>query len=443
VRNLIRDIVRDLGHEAVVVPNGTLALEVVTADPPDLILSDVVMPGLTGFDLCRRLKGEPATRLIPVVLITAIGEEHKIEGLEAGADEFLSKPFSRAELRARIRSLLRMKTYTDELESAEAVLCSLGRIIEAKDPYTEGHCERLAGYALALSLVLGLPEEDLTALRRGAYLHDLGKVAVPEAILLKPGPLTPEERAVIKQHPVVGETICRPLRSFRAVLPIIRHHHERQDGSGYPDGLRGEAIPVTARILQVVDVFDALTMDRPYRRAIARPAALEILEVEAARGLLDLRIVHGFRGVAHATRATATVRWRVLLVEDNPMDRELVTELLRQEGCEVVTAESAEAGLSLAGSQQPDLILMDVQLPGMTGYEAAKLLRTNPATAAIPVVALTAHAMRGEDLKAREAGCGGYLTKPLDTRLFRETLRRLLPAVTPGQSEWEGGPHAC
>ncbi|MBI4735565.1 MAG: response regulator [candidate division NC10 bacterium] len=303
-RELLTGLVQDLGYEALAVPDAEAALAAVAVRPPDLVLSDVTMPGLSGFDLCRRLKSDPATRLIPVVLITGIGEEHKIAGIEAGADDFLGKPFSQAELRARIRALLRMKAFIDELEHAEAVLCTLGRSIEAKDHYTEGHCERRTDYAVGLGRALGLPDEDLTALRRGAYLHDLGKVAVPDAILLKRGPLTAEEREIVRRHPLVGEEICRPLRSLQSVLPIIRSHHERQDGSGYPDGLRGEAIPVTARILQVVDVFDALTTDRPYRAALSQGAALATLESEVQRGWWDPRIVGVFRQLVDGTRMT-------------------------------------------------------------------------------------------------------------------------------------------
>ncbi len=306
VRELIASLIREFGYEAMEVADGEAALAAVALSPPDLVLSDVSMPGLDGFEVCRRLKADPTTRLIPVVLITGIGNEHKVAGLEAGADEFLGKPFSPEELRARVRSLLRMKGFIDELEHAEAVLCAMGRSIEAKDPYTGGHCERLAEYAVALGRAVGLAQDDLTALRRGGYLHDLGKVAVPDAILLKNGPLTPEERLVIQRHPVVGEEICRPLRTFGAVLPIIRHHHERWDGSGYPDGLRGEAIPVTARVLQVVDIFDAMTTDRPYRRALPKAAALEALEAEARKGWSDPRMVKAIRAVVNGASATAT-----------------------------------------------------------------------------------------------------------------------------------------
>lgn len=295
VRDILVGLLEALGYDVIAVPDGECALREVGSAHPDLILSDVGMPGINGFTLCSRLKANPDTRLIPVILLTGIGEEYKQAGIEAGADEFLKKPVVLNELRLRLRALLRMKRFTDELESAEAVLCTLARSIEAKDPYTEGHCERLAAAAVALGRTLGLPAEGLKALHRGGFLHDLGKVAVPEAILLKPGPLTPDERGTIQRHPVIGEEICRPLRSLAAVLPIIRHHHERLDGSGYPDGLSGDAIPQSARIMQVVDVYDALTSDRPYRSALSPEAALEILETEARRGWLDEVVVRAFR----------------------------------------------------------------------------------------------------------------------------------------------------
>jgi len=192
---------------------------------------------------------------------------------------------------------MRLKQFTDELENAEIVLCSLARSIEAKDPYTEGHCDRLSKFSVALARQLGLPEEQRVALRRGGVVHDIGKVAVPEAILLKPGPLMHQERAIMETHVVVGERICAPLKSFRLVLPIIRHHHERMDGSGYPDGLTKQQIPLTARILQTVDVYDALTTDRPYRKAMSPKKAFEVIREEARRGWWDPALVDEFEAL--------------------------------------------------------------------------------------------------------------------------------------------------
>jgi putative two-component system response regulator len=226
--------------------------------------------------------------LIPVVLLTSLNsDDDRIHGIMCGADDFLTKPVNKHELLARVHSLLRLKQFTDDLDNAETVLFSLALGIEAKDPYTEGHCERLSKYSVSLAEKLGLPEHLRVALRRGGLVHDIGKLAVPEHILLKPGPLTPEERKIMEQHTIAGERICAPLRSFRHVLPIIRHHHEKLDGSGYPDGLRGEQIPLTARILQITDIYDALTTDRPYRKALPVKEALAIMREEVKRGWWD------------------------------------------------------------------------------------------------------------------------------------------------------------
>jgi putative two-component system response regulator len=262
---------------------------------PDLVLLDVVMPGKTGYDLCVEMKNDPMTRLIPVVMITGLTDrEDKVRGIEAGADDFLNKPIYPEELFARVQSLLKLKEYTDELESAEAVLCSLGLSVESRDPYTEGHCERLARYAAEMGRHLRLDEDSIIALKRGGYLHDLGKITVPDAVLKKHANLTPEEWVIMRQHPVTGERICKPLRSLRLVLPIIRHHHEHYDGSGYPDGLKGEDIPLLARILQVVDVYDALRTARPYKPAMTHEEAENVMTDEANAGMWDPNLVEAF-----------------------------------------------------------------------------------------------------------------------------------------------------
>jgi len=276
------------GYRVLAASDGDKALDILMHHPVDLALLDVLMPGQSGLAVCRAAKERPETRLTPIVLVTGGDSvETRVEGIKAGADDFLCKPLHKEELLARVKSLVRLKRYTDELESAETVLCSLARSIEAKDPYTQGHCDRLSHAAVALAERLGLPDETCVALRRAGIVHDIGKVAVSEHILLKAGPLDAFERNVMEAHTIIGERICAPLRSFRHVLPIIRHHHEHLDGSGYPDHLKGDDVPLSARILTTVDVYDALTSERPYRAALSPATAFATLYEESARGWWD------------------------------------------------------------------------------------------------------------------------------------------------------------
>jgi cyclic di-GMP phosphodiesterase len=263
-----------------------------------MVLLDVQLPLLDGFEVCRRIKNDPDTRLIPVVLVTALtAVQDRVRGIASGADDFLTKPLDSTQLLARVRSLLNLKNFTDELERAESILFALARSIEAKDPYTEGHCERLSEYASALAERMGLPGNEIIALRRAGIVHDIGKVAVPDAILLKPSALTPEERLLMQQHTIVGEKICAPLKSFRLVLPIIRSHHEKMDGSGYPDGLRRFQIPMTVRILQIVDVYDALKTKRPYKPAMSQEETLSMIESEVVKGWWDRDVFLEFKNL--------------------------------------------------------------------------------------------------------------------------------------------------
>jgi len=240
------------------------------------------------------------------VLITGLSDSSdRVRGIEAGADDFLNKPVLAEELIARVKSLLRLKEFTDELETADSVLCTLGLIVEGRDPYTEGHCERLSVHAADLGRHLGMDEDSIQALKRGGYLHDLGKIAVPDEILKKGSDLTPAEWAVMKLHPITGENICKPLHSLALVLPIIRHHHEHSDGSGYPDGLMAPEIPVLPRVLQVVDVYDALRTARSYKPALSHEAAAEVMREEAARGLWDAELVAEYFSMLEQKRQVA------------------------------------------------------------------------------------------------------------------------------------------
>jgi len=292
---LSRELLTNEGYEVTTAVNSEQARGLIAEHHPDLVLTDVVMPRGSGIELCRSLKDDPQTRLIPVILVTGLTDrDSKLRGIEAGADDFLGKPLDPQELFARVRSLLKLKQFTDELENAETVLVSLALGVEARDPYTVGHCDRLSRSAAELGRRLGLAEPDVTALRRAGILHDIGKIGVPDAILKKPAGLAPDEWEVMRQHPAMGEQICLPLRSLRRVLPIIRHHHEHWNGGGYPDGLAGDAIPLLARVLQVADAYDALTTDRPYKPALAHAEARSILRHEADHGWWDSDLVDAF-----------------------------------------------------------------------------------------------------------------------------------------------------
>lgn len=301
---LTRILERD-GHTVDGTSDAVEALRMAKAGAYDLILLDVLMPSWDGFELCRTLKTQPETMFTPVVLITGLQDSpSRITGIEAGADDFLTKPMNMDELRARARSLVRLKRRTDDLDSAESVIVSLAMTIEARDPCTDGHCQRLATYAAMLGAALGLSAAELASLQRGAFLHDVGKVGVPDAILRKAGRLTPDETRIMQAHTVIGERLCGGLRSLTHVRPIVRHHHERLDGSGYPDGLHGDAIPMLAQVIGVVDVYDALTSERPYKSAMSPAEAVAELGVEVARGWRSAKLVDTF---VAALRARGTL----------------------------------------------------------------------------------------------------------------------------------------
>lgn len=289
---LLERLLEREGYRVIFAKNGHEALDRVRREHPDLILMDVIMPGMGGLETCQLLKSDPETRLVPVVLVTALQTSaDRVRGLEVGADDFISRPLNTAELTARVRSLIRIKRFTDELDSAESVILSLARTIEERDASTDGHCQRLAHYGVIVGRELGVSESDQLALEKGGFLHDLGKVGIPDSILLKKDKLTVAERSVMEGHTVIGDRLCGGLRSLKYVRPIVRYHHERLDGSGYPEGLRGDTIPFLAQIMSVVDVFDALLTVRPYKPAYSLERACRELSLEASRGWRNRLIV--------------------------------------------------------------------------------------------------------------------------------------------------------
>jgi putative two-component system response regulator len=273
------------GYDVLEAESGAAALDCVAQANPDLILLDVMMPGMDGYEVCRQLKQDEHTRLIPVVFVTALNDRRaRLRGIEAGGDDFLSKPFDQLELSARVNSLVRQKRLNEDLDHAGQVLFSIARTIESRDPNTGDHCERLVQLGKAFGEFLGLSRTEVRDLMWGGYLHDIGKVGIPDAVLLKVGQLSPEEWMIMRQHVLIGERICQPLRTMQGVVPIIRHHHERWDGSGYPDGLKGNEIPYLAQIFQLIDIYDALTSERPYKSAFSPEQALKIMMEETAKG---------------------------------------------------------------------------------------------------------------------------------------------------------------
>ena len=275
--------------------SGQEALDQVWKGLPDVILLDVMMPGMSGFEVCKKLKSSESTRLVPIIIVTALQEkEDRIKGIQAGCDDFISKPIDRLELLARVHALGQVKRLNDDLDHAEAVVLSLARAVEAKDHTTGDHCDRLIRLNNAFGKHLGLEDKDISTLERASIVHDVGKIGVPDSILLKPGKLTEDEWEIMRQHPILGEEICHPLRSLADVCPIVRHHHEKFNGTGYPDGLIGESIPYLARVFQIIDAFDAMTSERPYKSAFSLEKTLKTLRDETSKGYWDPKLMEKF-----------------------------------------------------------------------------------------------------------------------------------------------------
>ena len=291
------------GYSVVTVRDGIQALEAVRQQPPDVVLLDVAMPGMNGFEVCRQIKCDRSTRLTPVILVSAVDAvANRVEGFSAGADDFLSKPPDHTELLTRVDAVVKVKRYTDDLDSAASIVTTLATMIEARDGHSEGHCHRMANYATALGRRLNLDAEDLQALRRGGMLHDIGMLAIPESVILKSGPLDPTEFDVVKTHTTVGDSLCSNLRSLQSVRPIVRHHHERRDGSGYPDQLHGDEIPLLAQIISIVDVYDAVTTRRIYQTSRSADEAIGVLRSEVERGWRSHQLVEEFATLISAGR---------------------------------------------------------------------------------------------------------------------------------------------
>jgi putative two-component system response regulator len=309
-RLLLRRMLDKSGFHTEEAGSGLAALLAITMRRPDMVLLDVKLPDMDGFEVCTRLKQDAATRLTPVVFITALNtRDDRIRGLEAGADEFLSKPVHQEELLTRIRSAVRLKHYTDDLDSVTSIISTLATMMETRGG-VEGRCLRVANYATRLGRALTLSDQELQALYRGGFVHDLGMLAISDLILRRAGPLEPDEYELVKSHTLIGDRLCGNLGSLAAARPIVRSHHERLDGSGYPDGLSGDAVPLLAQIISLVDTFEALTVPRPYRASIPSHVAADVLRDHVHRGWRDAGLVETF--ISLVEHGTLNGRTRVM-----------------------------------------------------------------------------------------------------------------------------------
>jgi putative two-component system response regulator len=318
-RALLIELLTRSGYASIAVADGPDGFRAAIDEAPDLVLLDVELPGMNGLEICRALRADPRTVTLPIILLTGrTAVEDVVAGLDAGADDFLRKPYDRAELMARIRSVLRFADAMAEVEGAHGVIAALANAVEAKDASTEMHCQRLAGLAHRLGIAAGLEAADLRAIIFGALLHDVGKIGVRDSILTKRGPLTAPEWEQMRRHPVIGERICQPLAASRTFGPIIRHHHERWDGHGYPDQLRGDAIPIGARVVAVVDAFDAIVVGRPYRAARSAEEAADEL-VRGTGRQFDAELVARFVPVIFGGDQTLTGRFGLSMLRALPI----------------------------------------------------------------------------------------------------------------------------
>ncbi len=437
--DVLEDVLVEAGYDVVKARDGEAALAAVMEQAPDCIVLDVMMPRLDGYEVCVRLKADTRTRFIPVVMLTALsGVEEKVRGLEVGADDFLNKPLRREELLSRIRSLLKIKRLREELETTENIIYAMVRALERKDPRAAGHSERVAAAAMAVAVALRLPAAEFEACGKGGLLHDIGMLGVSEEVLEATAPLSLEHEAQLGRHPALGEKILAPLASIAPSLEVVRHHHERLDGSGYPDGLSGDAFTRPAEIVAIANLYDdLLRVD-----GLDAAAAAGRLREEAGLGRFHAEMVEAFlgAGVAALGKGPTSVSdpWRdlapvpdvgharILVCDDTPANREILQEILSAVGFSVTTVDSGEAVLPALAEQMPDLVLLDIRMPGLDGFEVCEWIKRNPETEFLPVVLVTAFGERRDRVRSTQVGADDYLTLPVNRLELVARVRSLL-----------------
>ncbi len=438
-RDLIEEILGDRGYRVRTCADGRVALDMIEKEPPDCVVLDVMMPRMDGYEVCRRLKSDPRTRFLPVVMLTALSDvSDKVRGLESGADDFLNKPVHREELVARVRSLVRIKRLRDELDSSESVIYTLVQALESRDPRCGGHSERVAAAGMAVARRMGLPPREQEAVARGGLLHDLGKLALSDDVFAPP-PYTPEQEREYRRHPEMGEQMLLPLRSLAAAREVVRHHHERPDGSGFPDGLFGRELSVASQIVAVANAYegwihtDRWTPDTAATR-LREEARLGLFNVEVANAFLDSgAAVIGQHGDpppdawseirptdAHASTGT------ILLADDTPANREVFVEVLGEQGYRVVVVTDGEAVIPAVREHDVDLVLLDVCMPKLDGMEVCRRIKSAPDTQYLPVLLVTAFRESGDRMRGVEVGADDFLTQPVNRLELIARVRSLL-----------------
>jgi putative two-component system response regulator len=429
---LLEEYLSTWGYDVVMARDGREALQLLPRIDPSVIILDVMMPVMDGYEACGFIKDLPGGRTLPILMLTALtGTEDKIKALECGADDFLNKPINKDELRTRIRSLIRIRNLRRELDSSENIILTLTNALANKDPRSGGHLERVANYAARLGDKLGMSPEERETLIKGAMLHDVGMIGVPDTLLAK-RELTAEERDVVAAHTRIGASILDPMTTFRPFVPMVRWHHERKDGRGYPDGLTGDAIPLEAQIVALANRYDEIQHDDDE----PQDAALAHLREEAAGGAFDVELTSLFgAALDDATPAPVATRHmrpnklpqaRVLCVDDNPINQELVAASLNDAGFRVSFAENGAQALEIIEKEGIDVVLLDLLMPVQDGAETLRQLRADPRHEFLPVIVLTAQ--RGGTMRRDVilAGADDFIAYPLNRLELITRIRSLL-----------------
>ena len=429
---LLEEYLCDWGYDVVLARDGREAVDLYPQHHPAIIILDVMMPNMDGYEACRLIKSSPAGRTIPILMLTALtGTDDKVRALEAGADDFLNKPINREELRTRIRSLIRIRNLRKELDSSENIIMTLTSALESKDPRTIGHVHRVAAYSAQLAAKLGLSPAEREIVVKGAMLHDLGMIGVPDH-LLTALPTTDEERGRVADHTRMGASILEPMRSFAQFLPIVRWHHERFDGSGYPDGLRGDEIPLEAQIVGIANRFDEIH----HESGLSEPEAMAQLAAEAGAGAFDPELVRFFTtSLDEETPAAATSKHmrprpprkaRLLCVEDNATNRELVTSTVAGAPMELLLARNGAEALAVLEREPVDVVLLDLIAGESEGMSSLRALRADPRWECLPLIVLTSHRNNAIRQEAIVAGADDLINYPLNRVELMARIQSLL-----------------